>query len=218
MSKTYVVPDLHGRRDLLSKFLNTHYDYKSKLIFLGDYIDRGQDSRGVIQIVRRLVLECGAVALRGNHEQMFYGALCDPADETTKYLWCINGGVETIESYGGPLEEEMLWDADWVGRLPKYHEDAHRVYVHASVDSEFSLDEHTDQMLLWGRYHTGEDGGGYRGKHVVHGHTPKRQVELFQNRTNLDIGAVFRGTLAVGVFDDDIPGGPVDILHVDMTE
>lgn len=214
-NKTYVIPDLHGCEHLLAKFLRDHYDGKSKLVFLGDYVDRGPNSRGTIQLVRSLVDTTGAIALQGNHEQMMYESVLDEVS----YTWVINGGDVTYKEYSVDHDLDRLkYDAKWLKTLPKYYEDEHRVYVHASVDPHEDLRYTSDQVLLWGRYGKMEDGGGYRGKHVVHGHTPARSVVLMPNRTCLDTGAVFYGTLAVGVFDDDTPGGPVDIIYVEKDE
>lgn len=212
MSKTYVVPDLHGRYDLLQNFLSGPYDWKSKIVFLGDYIDRGPDSRAVLQKVRDLVNDGLAVALKGNHEDMMVKASWSRGGSTL-YHWLDNGGYATMLCYKDYEDEALHFDTDWVASLPIVHSDAHRVYVHGWVNEALPLDKQLPQEVLWGRYGRGEE-GGYNGKHVVHGHTPRKSVELFTGRTNLDIGAVFLGVLAVGVFDDDTPGGPIEILHV----
>ena len=105
-------------------------------------------------------------------------------------------------------------DALWMKSLPLYYQDEHRIYVHGyAPPSVEDPDTFSEEGVLWDRYDREEDYGWY-GKHVVHGHTPRKKPELLVNRTNLDTGAVFGGPLSVGVFDDSIPGGPVDIWEI----
>ena len=199
MSKTYVFTDVHGRLDALLALLD-QVPEGAKLIFLGDYIDRGSQSAEVVALVRTLQAE-GAVCLRGNHEDM----MCNPSD-----MWFANGGSATVASYKDPLTGEinaglMEEHAAWFDTLPRVHSDAHRVYVHAGVDESHDLPYMPEAITQWFRYPAGAD-IGYRGKHVVHGHTPGL-VQL-TNRTCLDGGK----TLTCGVFDDDVPGGPVGFM------
>ncbi|MCZ0962852.1 metallophosphoesterase [Paracoccus benzoatiresistens] len=213
MSRTYVFPDLHGRFDLLCDglFAVRSAGRADKIIFLGDYIDRGPQSAQVVQRIRNGV-ENGLpwVALKGNHEDFMAAALIDQ-DQMMAGSWLMNGGAETIDSYG---DEDMMSDAAWMKALPTFHQDKHRVYVHAFAPEEYDLAEAPDRTVLWTRYPKGAD-VGYRGKHVVHGHTPQRHgPERYIHRTNLDCGAVFFGRLCIGVFDDAIAGGPVDIIEV----
>jgi serine/threonine protein phosphatase 1 len=94
------------------------------------------------------------------------------------------------------------------------HVDAHRLYVHAGVDPEMPLDRQSDATLLWKRYPKGFS-GGFGKLHVVHGHDnfPDGPL-LYDGRTNLDTQAWRTGRLTVGVFDDEIAGGPLDFIVV----
>ena len=213
---TVVIADLHGMRNHLEKALDKIKDSGleiSKIVFLGDYIDRGPDSRGVVKRIQELQKEAVVVALMGNHEDMMAQAFDSYGDydPTKSPYWLPNGGSETLNSYYNSWED-LRDDAIWMSNLLMYHEDEHRVYVHASVMDSVPLQEHTKEDLIWSRYH-GED-VGYGDKHVVHGHTPKSKPELLKNRTNLDTGAVFSGKLTVGVFKDDTPGGPVELWEI----
>ncbi|QBF33971.1 metallophosphoesterase family protein [Thalassococcus sp. S3] len=211
-SLTYVVPDLHGRADLLDRALHRIQGSArfGTVIFLGDYIDRGPDSAGVIARLRAgpptgWIWHC----LRGNHEQM---ALQAPSDAQMMQNWRRNGGDAALASYGGEITAQ---DMAWMSDLPMIHADPHRVYVHAGVQPEYNLDEMPEAIALWHRYPRTAD-EGYRGRHVVHGHTPVRDGPLLLEwRSNLDCGAVFTGRLAVGVFDDAASGGPVDVLWLE---
>jgi serine/threonine protein phosphatase 1 len=94
------------------------------------------------------------------------------------------------------------------------HVDAHRVYVHAGVDPALPLAQQSEATLLWKRYPKGY-GAGFGTRHVVHGHDndPNGPL-LFEGRTNLDTLAWRTGRLTVGVFDDDRPGGPVELIVI----
>ncbi len=198
MGKTAVFTDIHGRFAELQELLEL-VPQDTKLVFLGDYVDRGTQSREVVELVRSLP---GAVCLRGNHEDM----LC--ADDPRN--WLANGGASTILSYKDPLTGDLDHDAlqrdvEWFLSLPRVHSDAHRVYVHAGVAPALELHQQPESVTQWFRYSPGAD-VGWRGKHVVHGHTPG--IVRLSKRTCLDGGK----TLTCGIFDDDVPGGPMELL------
>lgn len=205
MSQTIVIADIHGRLDLLEKALTEAEAWQpAKLIFTGDFIDRGPESKAVVDRVMAGG-NCPWEVIRGNHEDM----ALECHDGTNFDWWCANGGTQTIMSYGGKLDVAHL---EWFASLPRLTWDAHRVYTHAGVSEAHTLEAQPEEVTQWHRYGKGED-VGYRGKHVVHGHTPIGP-ELLQNRTNLDAGSFFSGRLTLGVFDDSKAGGPVDIIEV----
>lgn len=211
MNKTYVITDIHGRLDLLAKALMLLKD-EDKVIFLGDYVDRGPDSAGVINLLKEAKARgLPWVFLIGNHEDMMINALKMPHNG---YHWVMNGGDKALDSYErlGKLASD---DLPFLESLDLYYEDQHRIYVHAFADpTKPDASQFTKQLTVWERYDRTEDIGWF-GKHVVHGHTPIKQAFLGKNRTNLDTGAVFGGALSVGVFDDDTPGGPVEVIRVE---
>lgn len=211
MTKTYVITDIHGRKDLLDKALDL-IPNGAKAVFLGDYVDRGPDSAGVIETLAQLKASKPSwVFLGGNHEDMMIDALSLPANS---YHWLMNGGNTTLDSYEtmGRLASE---DLPFLESLDLYYEDKHRIYVHAFADpTQPDPSKFTQELTVWERYDKKEDTGWF-GKHVVHGHTPIKEPFLGVNRTNLDTGAVFAsGCLSVGVFDDDTPGGPVEVIKI----
>jgi serine/threonine protein phosphatase 1 len=214
MSLTYVIPDIHGRYDLLSEAL---IDIAARsgggvIVTIGDYVDKGRQSREVID---RLLPGVGRgwnlVALKGNHDAMMVEALRDPAKMSA---WLAKGGDAALASYGGDLVAVPQSHIAWLDQLRLMHADAHRLYVHAGVDPELPLDRQSEATLLWKRYPKGFS-GGYGKLHVVHGHDNDPDGPLlFEGRTNLDTLAWRTGRLTVGVFDDDKPGGPVDFIVV----
>ncbi len=227
---TYVIGDIHGRLDLLDEALmaiETHGGgHHHEIIALGDYIDRGPDSRGVIE---RLVQDAGALRMRclmGNHEAMLLSAAAGQ-DRALLVRWLSNGGRETLMSYGwdGRTRPDLsILPRDhlrWVAGLPHLLRDEHRVYVHAGLRPDRTLANQKEADCLWTRERFLAAPPEQFDWHVVHGHTPEwrgkriaTEVEALPHRTNLDTGAYYSGVLAVGVFSTDTPGGPIEVLRV----
>lgn len=218
MTMTYVFPDLHGRLDHFNAAVAAAASPSDDtFVFLGDYIDRGPESAQLVKALRELQeVRPNVICLSGNHEVMMMGGLSEGGDWLNG--WLRNGGNTTVESYTdgmGVLDDgAMAEDCAWFASLPIYHEDEHRVYVHAGVEPSLRLVDQPAQIVHWKRYET-LDGTGYNGKHVVHGHTPdKIGPKTIGHRTALDVGAVWTGRYVVGVFDDAVAGGPVRVLEV----
>jgi len=216
MSTTYVIPDIHGRYDLLcyglAEIAARAAGKTSVIVAIGDYVDKGPDSRAVID---RLLSGVGEgfslVALKGNHDAMMVDALRDPAKMAA---WIAKGGDAALASYGGDPTAVPQTHIDWLDGLRLMHSDAHRLYVHAGVDPELPLDRQSEETLLWKRYPTGY-AGGFGNLHVVHGHDNDPEGPLlYEGRTNLDTLAWRTGRLTIGIFDDDRPGGPVDFIVI----
>jgi serine/threonine protein phosphatase 1 len=218
MSFTYVIPDIHGRFDLLEQALALIAEHSNgargrRVIFLGDYIDRGPQSREVVELLMKGPPEW--ICLKGNHEAMMVDAFLPGHDRD---LWISNGGKATLQSFfrhGRTLVQDT--HLSWLYSLPLFHEDQHRIYIHAGIPHrDVPLEDQGEAALLWYRYPPNGD-IGYNGKHVVHGHTPRiNGPVLLDNRTNLDCGAYLSDRLVVGVFDDDVPGGPVEVLEATL--
>lgn len=216
MSKTYVIPDIHGRHDLLCDGL-AEITARSRgnggvIITIGDYVDKGPQSKQVVDLLRSGVGEdFRLVALKGNHDALMIDALRDPLKMPT---WLAKGGDSALASYGGDSADVPQSHIDWLDRLKLMHLDAHRLYVHAGVDPDLPLDRQDEHTLLWKRYAKGFP-LGFGKFHVVHGHDncPGGPL-LYEGRTNLDTLAWRTGQLTIGVFDDDRPGGPVDLIVI----
>lgn len=202
---TYAIGDIHGCADLLDDLLDRIERHRAgrerRLVFLGDYIDRGPDSAGVIETVRRLHWrEPDAVtALMGNHESMLLAALGTPR---ARDHWLDNGGATTLASFGVDGPEALPGDVlDWIEALPTVHEDAQRYYVHAGFRPGEPAPGGSVEARLWIREPFLSVDHDF-GKHVVHGHTPlmRGRPDVRRHRTNLDTGAVYAGVLTAGVF------------------
>jgi serine/threonine protein phosphatase 1 len=222
MSRTYAIPDLHGRRDLLDLAVEAIARRTSggaaTVILLGDYVNKGPASA---QLIERLLAGFDPawhmVCLKGNHDGIMLDALHDPRELP---LWLANGGTATLRSYVPQSDHipdpAIVPEAHrvWLERLHMLHLDTHRVYVHAGVDPARPLDAQDATTLLTKRY-AADDASGHGSRHVVHGHHPFRDgPKLLDGRTDLDTLAWQTGRLVVGVFEDDRPGGPIELIEV----
>jgi serine/threonine protein phosphatase 1 len=207
MSVTYAIGDIHGSLDKLKSLIAAcREDAGSRdmfLVCLGDYIDRGPESAGVVRFMLSLQEEMRdrLIALKGNHEAWALAILDGEAPPTS---WLLNGGAATLESYGvGGVQNLPRTHLDWMRSLRLTHDDGRRFFVHAGVDPQRALGAQEESTLLWIREPFLDDERDY-GRLVVHGHTPLRTAkpDLRSNRLNLDTAAVFGGPLTAAVFDD----------------
>ncbi|HSI39777.1 MAG TPA: metallophosphoesterase [Xanthobacteraceae bacterium] len=224
MGLTYAFADLHGRHDMLLKALDAIEAHagarRAKIVALGDYVDRGPDSRAILDTLMAGPRRAGdaLVCIKGNHEDIMSICLRDPAQLP---WWIANGGWQTLLSYGyqdsdtlRPLKQPLSAHLDWIDALPLTHADEHRLFVHAAVHPDRPLDDQMSEWLLWGLY-AADDGRGHGGRHVVHGHHQFVDgPRIYEGRINLDTFAWLTGRLVVGVFDDGRAGGPVDLIEV----
>lgn len=207
--RTVVIGDVHGcYKELkeLMTILETEGAYNKntdKLVFLGDYIDRGSDSRLVIKFVRELQENNdNVIALMGNHEDMLLDYMKDNGDN-----WLFNGYVSTMESYKG-FDNQFKKDVQWIKTLPIYHEDEHCVYVHAGIDPYKPMEEQDRFNMLWIREEFIYNMKNYH-KKVIFGHTPTvflneefKPVRTFANNIDIDTGCVYGGALTALIIED----------------
>jgi serine/threonine protein phosphatase 1 len=218
VSFTYVIADLHGRFDLLVRAfaeIEAHDRGPHAIVTLGDYVDRGPESRQVIEYLMRC--NSNVICLKGNHEDIMLQTIRKPLHPD---WWVGNGGGKTLISYGhapaGLIDYSVVPEAHltWLDALPLMHVDQHRVYVHAGVDRFKPLDQQDQQTLLWKLYDGGDE-GGHDKRHVVHGHHQFAEGPIcLTGRTDLDTFAWYTGRLVIGVFNDDVAGGPIDLIEV----
>ncbi len=205
MSLTYAIGDIHGSLPKLRRLIalcREHADGRPMMfVLLGDYIDRGPQSAGVVRYLIDLQsrLRERVVALKGNHEAMALEVI----DGTTPAeFWLMQGGAETLLSYGVAAARELpRQHVDWLRSLPLSYDDGRRFFVHAGIDPEKPLDAQDDRDLVWIREPFLSDVRDH-GRLIVHGHTPLTTdtPDLRSNRLNLDTGAVFGGPLTAAVF------------------
>lgn len=208
----YAVGDIHGHARELSLLLrrieadarDAVAHERPLLIFLGDYVDRGPDSRGVIDAVLE-VEAAGAfevAALKGNHEDALIRFLYDPAYSDA---WMANWGEATLRAYGVEPCSGAGVRARFLAALPERHRKfldrlslSHTVgdyhFVHAGVRPGVPLEAQDERDLLWIRQEFLKSDAAF-GKVVVHGHTPAHAPQVRANRIGIDTGCYFTGVL-----------------------
>jgi serine/threonine protein phosphatase 1 len=207
MNKTYVIGDIHGCSQALADLLKImepiHQD--DTIIFIGDYIDRGPDSKGVVDIILDLrKRHKRTITLMGNHELMFMNAL--KGIDVEEFLQI--GGEHTFKSYGIPLDS--LQDINT--RIPAEHlvffqelllywEDQKNIYVHAGLKPGMHLTQQPMDWLLWARDEFIDLTYDF-GKKVIYGHTPFDKPKTDVNKIGIDTGAVYDGSLTCLVLPD----------------
>ncbi|SFJ14305.1 metallophosphoesterase family protein [Thermoflavimicrobium dichotomicum] len=212
MCRMLVISDIHGEASKFTELLKkAQYDpAQDQLILLGDYIDRGPDSKAVIEKVIQLTEE-GAIALKGNHED--YMIKVAEKDGSVVEKWLRNGGKQTLQSYGYAVDEKSSEEVvallqtgkikehiDFLKNLPCYYEKDDYIFVHGGVDPNTPLESTDPNVLMWIR---DEFHQGYKGeKTVVFGHTPTMKlhgcydVYFGENRIiGIDGGCVYGGRL-----------------------
>jgi serine/threonine protein phosphatase 1 len=214
---TFAVGDIHGCIDKLARLLtNCARESRGKsvrYIFIGDYVDRGPDTRAVMETLMRLERDMapgGVVCLRGNHEQLLLDSL--DGDESSVAHWiAVNGGAATLASYGvGSSRELPSSHIDWIGALPFFFDDGKRYFVHAGIDPVVPLAEQSQHDQLWMREPFLSSDKTFE-RFIVHGHTPTDGVpDLRGNRVNIDTAAVLGGPLTAAVFAD--APGPIGFI------
>jgi serine/threonine protein phosphatase 1 len=118
------------------------------IVTLGDYVDRGPDSRGVLDYLIDLRKRCNLVPLFGNHEEMFYEVVID---DKAPYDWLRHGGVDTLDSYGFVGDLRVIPDThrDFLRSLVDYYQTDKHFFVHANYDPDLELSEQPPEMLRW---------------------------------------------------------------------
>ncbi|MGI3167304.1 metallophosphoesterase [Pseudooceanicola sp. 200-1SW] len=219
------VGDIHGRLDLLDRLL-TRLDSPDgqwltafPLIFVGDYIDRGEQSAQVLHRLYALSqVRPGVTCLLGNHEQMMLEFLAAPEEKGPR--WVRYGGLQTLASFGlGYISEnasaaqwreiaERLTEAlgpelrRWLEGRPLIWTSGNVTVVHAAADPQRPLDRQERQTLLWG--HPDFEGTPREdGQWIVHGHTIVDQPQARAGRIAIDTGAYATGRLTVALISPD---------------
>ncbi len=223
-NRLYCIGDIHGREDLLAQLHDLIYadaeDYSGSktIVYLGDYIDRGPDSKQVIDLLidNQQLNTFKKVYLLGNHEQVLLQFL-HTADPNIANDWFKFGGISTLMSYGVQLRGiPTLKDlprirTELAKKIPTEHikfyqnlalsyESGDYFFVHAGVKPKIKLDNQSQEDLLWIRDEF-INSNLFHGRIIVHGHTVKQEPELLSNRIGIDTGAYNTGVLTSAVFE-----------------
>lgn len=198
MERIYAVGDIHGCYEkLLVLMEKIDIDFESdRLVFLGDYIDRGPQSFEVVAYLAELKQRyTNTIFLKGNHEEMLEKYLS--GEDRITYL--VNGGQQTLESYMNrprPEGEPAIPSThlEFFKSLRIYHETQNYIFVHAGLKNKVPLEKQKTEDLLWIRRRFIESKYDY-GKMVVFGHTPLPEPLLLPNKIGIDTGAVYGNRL-----------------------
>ena len=135
--RRYVIGDIHGCAKALRTLIeNIDPTEEDELVFLGDYVDRGPNSRDVVQQIIDLRDQCKVIPLRGNHEIMLLGVVLGGLDDK---VWLGNGGVSTVSSYGGSLKKIPIPHLDFFQSFQTYYETNESIFVHAGYDPDKAI-------------------------------------------------------------------------------
>lgn len=212
----YAIGDIHGMSDHLNAMLGMidadlkEHGKPAKIICLGDYVDRGPDSKGVIDIIINRIKQNNdnieMIALMGNHEDMMIGEDFG--------LWIWNGGKETLTSYGIDIPKHYDSTFNFMDRLPSshihflnnlrtYYQFGRFVFVHANAHPDWMIHETPKQILIWERKYNLFNEEYKYGYHVTHGHTPKQTIDIKRHQINIDTGCCFGGSLSAVRYDTE---------------
>lgn len=223
--RLYVFGDVHGRHDLLLRLIDAiegDLDQSKvdnvAVIGLGDYIDRGPESRQVLQTLSDGIAGCTMVCLRGNHEQMLLDFLDNPKGR--KPPWLAYGATETLRSYGlhiSPVQRPRTRDLQvirdqlatkispvhvmFLQRMPLTFQSGDYLFVHAGILPGRPISEQHPRDLLWIRNGFADCDPPFE-KVVVHGHTPVDRPYFGKHRINIDTGAYLSNRLTCLVLEN----------------
>jgi len=176
------IGDIHGCKTALERLLESiQPSANDTIVTLGDYIDRGPDSRGVIDLLIQLGREAEHIALMGNHEEMMLEVV---QDESPHEAWTRHGGVDTLDSYEFSGSRDFL-PAEHLAffqSLRGFYEHDHHFFVHAAYSPKIPLDEQSSDMLRWHSLNEIVPSPHLNGKIAVVGHTANTDGEI------LDLG------------------------------
>lgn len=206
MTNYYCFPDIHGCSEALQLALD--YVYKqhpdgTKIIFLGDYIDRGPDDLGVLNIVMNPPSNYEFITLMGNHEQMFIESYDNKTQfYNTKSAKQIAGIVSeiypTYDIIHSNIDPNII---SWMKKLKLFHFEDQNVFAHAYYDPTLSSEDQRKTVCLWDRLSDTEPYINDKGLYLTHGHTPRKNGPIKTiNRLNLDVGAVFYGRYVIAEY------------------
>lgn len=202
MSRIYAIGDIHGCSNTFKRLLLDKIQIqKSDIIYcLGDYIDRGKDSKGVIDFIIDLRAKGYTIhTLRGNHEQMMLDA---PLSKEKWNHWIKNGGTEVLKSFNiSSVEELPSKYLEFLKSTVFYIETNEYIFVHAGLNFNIE-DPFSDKVsMLWSRDEYA-DIAKIKNKTIIHGHTPISVSKLLnqpnKNNINIDGGCVFKSNKEFG--------------------
>ncbi len=220
--RIYAIGDVHGHLDALRALhekIRAHAQDAPKaditLLYVGDLIDRGPDSAGVVDLAMTPMPDMRSVVLMGNHERMMLDALT--GDTEAAHRWVANGGEEALQSWNvPPSAPPTQWHTyisqpvlEFLRIMPLFHRAGDYFFAHAGIRPGIPPERQSGHDLLWIRepFLSWPQPLPVR---VVHGHTPTPRPEILPHRINVDTGAAWGGPLSCAVLEE----GQVSFLEV----
>lgn len=173
------IGDIHGCRDALEALWQAIAPQADDtIVALGDYVDRGPDSKGVIDKLIGYAQQCNLIAIQGNHEEMMLNVL---KEKLPPHRWLQFGGVDTLDSYGfiGDLKVIPEEHHRFFSTMVNYHETDTHIFLHANYDPALPMDKQDTFHLRWLKLTESTPGPHFSGKKVVLGHTHDRGGQIF---------------------------------------
>jgi len=184
LARTIAIGDIHGCSTAFEAILNAIRPRpEDTIVTLGDYIDRGPDSRGVLDRLIQLSRRCRLVPLLGNHDQM----LLDVRSGKHPIYWFLDiGGTATLDSYGPGRDLSLIPDEHFafLENCLDYYETDNHIFVHANYFPDIPMSEQPISMLRWESLRDTNPGPHDTGKTVIVGHTSQKNGEI------LDLGHI----------------------------
>lgn len=208
--RTFAIGDIHGEITLLRRLIDKlALTPEDRLVFLGDYIDRGEDSRAVIDYCLELAALHPCTFLKGNHEDMLLDYLEEECARYGPLTYLLNGGWATLESYRAADAAELRRamppaHREFLHSLLERWEDERYIYVHAGLPLGPERPER-HPSYLWVREEFIYSPASF-GKKVIFGHTPQGRPLIMENKIGVDTGAYWSGVLTAL----ELPG---EIIH-----
>lgn len=222
--RIYAIGDIHGRRDLLDQLLGMieadleGWTGDSRLVFLGDYIDRGPNSQGVIErLMQPLPCNLAPIFLLGNHEFTLLKFLTQASAGRS---WLTYGGLNFLLSYGIPFKGDLMntesmaalqqdvikafpaAQRQFLEAMPTFFSCGDYYFVHAGIRPEIPLDQQSDNDRLWIREEFLQSNAAHE-KFIIHGHSITPEVDQQAYRMGIDTGAYASGHLTALVLEDE---------------
>jgi len=205
--KLYVIGDIHGCYNEMMTMLNMIEGHAGndphKIVFVGDYIDRGPDSASVLDELVKRSKDPNYVFLCGNHDLMPF---------QDKMTWAMNGAAETLKSYQNGAYPDEYFPEEHINFLKSTKlfyqhwipsENRYIICVHAGIDPDLPIEDQGEFFMVWSRSMVGYKEDYFDNYFVVHGHTPLKGEVLHTNNTlNIDTACVFGYNLTCAVFDN----------------
>ena len=185
-NRLIAIGDIHGEVEKLNSLIDRlDLQKQDKVIFLGDYIDRGLNSKAVIERILDLSKKIECVFLKGNHEDMLLKTKITQSQDDIEH-WLLSGGISTYDNYGD-YPAIFNTHGKFLNSLKLYHIEQNYMFVHAGINPKKELSEQTKDDLLWIREEFLDNSHNLPYK-IIFGHTPFREPLILDDKIGIDTG------------------------------